>query len=219
MKILLIGATGRTGQHILTQALQRGMSVNVLTRSPHKIQLQHENLRVFEGSTTDLTDVAKAIEGCNAILSALNISYKRENNPWSKLAGPSNLLSETMDTLLAAATPEQIQCIVVCSALGVGDSWKEIPGWFRWIIKNSSIGTVYNDHDRQEQGLRSGNIAYTIVRPVGLTNSDKPEKIKESFGKGTKLKLTISRSSVATYMLDAISREDLVGKSPGIAAE
>ncbi|MEL6537429.1 MAG: NAD(P)-binding oxidoreductase, partial [Bacteroidota bacterium] len=201
------------------QSLVPGLEMNVLTRSPQKITQQHNMLRIIQGDTTDLTDVTQAIEGCEAVVSALNISYKRENNPWSKLAGPPHLLSETMDTLLAASHTASVKRVVLCSALGVGDSWLLIPGWFRFLIKNSTIGIIYKDHDRQEQLLRESSIPNTIVRPVGLTNSNKPEKIQESFGSEIKLKLTISRASVARYMLDALGREDLIGKTPGIAAE
>mgnify|MGYP000574933134 CR=1 FL=1 len=48
MKILVLGATGRTGKHITEYALTKGYQVNCLVRTPDKIAAA-SNLKVFKG--------------------------------------------------------------------------------------------------------------------------------------------------------------------------
>ena len=49
MKILLIGATGGTGQEILPRLLAAGHTVTALVRRPEAITTKHEHLVVMPG--------------------------------------------------------------------------------------------------------------------------------------------------------------------------
>ena len=53
MKLFVIGATGRTGQEIVQQALARGHQVTAFVRSPESIALKNERLSVLKGNATD----------------------------------------------------------------------------------------------------------------------------------------------------------------------
>ena len=46
MRIALIGATGLTGQEALTQALKAGHDVTAVVRSPEKITITNDKLKV-----------------------------------------------------------------------------------------------------------------------------------------------------------------------------
>ena len=59
IKILILGATGRTGKHALVVALQKGYLVNVLVRDASKIK-PASNLSVFVGNTTNKDDLMQA---------------------------------------------------------------------------------------------------------------------------------------------------------------
>jgi putative NADH-flavin reductase len=71
-KILLFGATGRLGRLIMLEALARGFEIVALVRSPEKIATKSPSLLVARGTPENKSDVAKAFEDCDAILSALN---------------------------------------------------------------------------------------------------------------------------------------------------
>lgn len=63
MKILVIGATGLTGQHIVKQALQAGHKVTALARDPAKLKLSDENLRIVKGDVPDPDSLQKQLPG------------------------------------------------------------------------------------------------------------------------------------------------------------
>jgi len=210
MKLLILGATGRTGKWIVQVSLQKGYEVVCLVRYPEKLS-PTEKLTILKGNPINQEDLEKAMQGCDAVLSALNIS-RTSDFPWAKLRTPKTYLSDVMSNIISVAKKHTIKRIVVCSAWGVLETRSHIPFWFRWIIDNSNIGVAYKDHERQEQLLEASDLKWTIVRPVGLINSKKVQTIKESVDNVPKPLLTIGRLSVATFMIDSLHNTKLIGK-------
>ncbi|WP_027077274.1 NAD(P)-dependent oxidoreductase [Maribacter antarcticus] len=205
MKLLLLGATGRTGKHVLNYALEKGYHVSCLARKPERLPTHH-NLSVFEGNPTNSVDLQKAMEGCKAVVSVLNIS-RISDFPWANLRTPKTFLSDSMANLIALAEKNTINKFVLCSAWGVRETRNDIPFWFRWTIKYSNIKYAYLDHEKQEELLRKSNINHTIVRPVGLTNFNKKIDILESKNNEPKPQLFISRKAVATFLVGCLDSE------------
>lgn len=208
-KVLLLGATGRLGREILNEIIKRGYAVNVLIRDAGKIEHVYSHLEIFEGDPANSQDLARALSGCAYLVSALNIS-RRSDFPWAKLRSPGTFLSDTLGKVLAMADQYSLKHIVICSAWGVGDSRKEIPRWFAWMIENSNIGTAYLDHQRQEELLKDSGWPYTIIRPVGLTNGAGKGEILWTQGGEPKPKLTIDRKAVAKTMVYALGKKELM---------
>jgi uncharacterized protein YbjT (DUF2867 family) len=216
MKILLLGATGRTGKLLLQQALANGYEVNVLLRDESKLNITHPNLQIFEGLPTDKAALDKAMQGCEAILSALNIS-RTSDFPWAKLRTPANFLSETAKCVIELAAKHNISRVIVTSAWGTSDTRNDIPWWFKWVIDNSNVGVAYRDHERQEDFFAASVLNYTILRPVGLTNSAKSKKVIASLNNKPKPRLTISRSDVAGFMIKVLQQGLFIRQMPVIS--
>ncbi len=217
MKILLLGATGRTGKLVLKKAIEDGFEVSCLARNSNRIEKQ-KGLTVFEGNPNNKADLENAIIDCDAVISVLNIS-RNSDFPWARLRTPKNYLSVVMNVLIPIAEERKLKRIVVCSAWGVAETKKDIPKWFKWFIDNSNIGIAYQDHERQENIISESKLNWTIVRPVGLTNSQNNQVIKESWGNKSKPGLTISRRSVANYLVKSLKNDKLTGQKVTISKE
>jgi len=217
MRILLLGSSGRTGKLVLKTALENGFEVNCLVRKPERIK-ERIGLKVFGGNANNTDNLLKAIEDCEYIISVLNIS-RNSDFPWSKLKTPKRYLSDVMNKLVPIAEERHIHRVIVCSAWGVAETKKDIPKWFRWLIENSNIRTTYQDHERQEDLLKKSDLNWTIIRPTGLTNSKKEQNIRETFEKIPKPSLTISRQSVAIYIINNINDTNLIRKAVVISKE
>jgi nucleoside-diphosphate-sugar epimerase len=213
MRILLLGSTGRTGGHLLEQALQCGHTVHALVRDKSKMKLAHANLILFEGSPSDKGMLENAMKGCEAIISALNIS-RTSDFPWAKLRSPEDFLSAVMKNIIDLSPKHSIHRILFTSAWGVAETRKDIPGWFRWFIEQSNIRYPYDDHARQEDLLKQTSLHWTAVRAVGLTNSNNNKEVMVSLNNEPKPKLLISRRHVAAFMLDALEKNLYVGQMP-----
>ena len=121
-------------------------------------------------------------------------------------------MSDVVAELVVIAEEIKLKHIIICSAWGVAETEKDLPNWFRWFIRNSNIGIAYQDHERQEKIISNSNLDWTIVRPVGLINSTKKENIIESHNNAPKPGLTISRQSVATYLIDCLGNDSFYRK-------
>jgi len=71
MKIALIGATGFVGSPVLSELLGRGHQVTVLARTPSRLPAQ-TGLTVVQADALDAKQVAQAVAGHEAVISAYN---------------------------------------------------------------------------------------------------------------------------------------------------
>jgi putative NADH-flavin reductase len=51
VKVVIFGATGKSGVLVTKRALEEGLHVTAYVRASSKLQLQHERLTVYEGGT------------------------------------------------------------------------------------------------------------------------------------------------------------------------
>jgi uncharacterized protein YbjT (DUF2867 family) len=206
-KLLILGSTGRTGKLLLTEALARGFEVNILVRDIQKVKSTSEKLTIFEGTPANKEDLSKALHGCTHVLSALNIS-RNTDFPWSGLRTPKDFLEKTIQNLIDLSKTNPLKNVMVISAWGVAETKKDIPFWFRWMIDFSNIKYGYLGHEQQEKLLQISDVNYTIIRPVGLTNFEKPKPIIITKNNYPKPNFLISRKNVAGFMLDVLEKEE-----------
>ena len=95
MRLFVLGATGRTGAHILDLALARGHQVTAFVRSPQKITRRDKALTVVAGDPLRAEEVARALSGHDAVLSVLA-------PPGREGLRPSTLMAESAASTVAA---------------------------------------------------------------------------------------------------------------------
>ncbi len=59
LNILVYGATGKVGSHVVDEALRRGHHVTAVSRDPSRIKLQHPNLTTVQGDLLDSASIAE----------------------------------------------------------------------------------------------------------------------------------------------------------------
>lgn len=74
MQIALIGATGHVGHYFLEEALRRGHSVTALLRDPAKLTAR-PGVTAVKADVYDAVQVAKAVAGHDAVISAFNAGW------------------------------------------------------------------------------------------------------------------------------------------------
>lgn len=206
MKILILGATGRTGKLILEKALANGFEVNILVRYPEKITLKSEKLTIFEGLSTNIEALKEAIKDCKSVISALNIS-RTTDFPWSALRTPKDFLTKTIQNIIDLSKNQELEKIIVISAWGVAETKKDIPFWFRFLIEISNIKFGYLGHEQSELLLQKSNLNWTSVRPTGLTNFKKIKPIIITQNNSPQPNLTISRNNTANFIIKILEQK------------
>jgi len=95
MKIALIGASGFVGSAILKEALDRGHAVTAIVRNPENITLQHDHLNIIKADILDTDQVAKAVAGTDAVISAYNPGWSNPDIYEEFLKGSKSIQAGT----------------------------------------------------------------------------------------------------------------------------
>src|SRR5712692_8438347 len=69
MKLVVLGATGGTGQEIVRQAIEHGHSVTAFVRSPERLNPFRDRITVKQGNLLDAAELGPVIKGHDAVLS------------------------------------------------------------------------------------------------------------------------------------------------------
>lgn len=197
MKLLLLGATGRTGSELLTQACAQGHEVTALVRDPDKLRSQSRRLRVLVGSATDAAAIANAVQGQDAVLCALG--------PTSALQlMRCNLMRSAVPLLLRAMEPAGVRRLVLLSALGAGESARYAPMPLRLMFR-TALRQVGTDKADAEMTIRASSLDWTLVYPPSLTTGP----AIGGYRHGEELRLTgmpkLSRADLAAFMLSQLA--------------
>lgn len=214
-RLLLYGATGRTGGLILDYALAQGYAVTALVRNPAKLTQHSPHLTVVTGSPTNLSDVRRAMTGCEAVISALSALPEADSFSIKKLA-PPHTLATTMRHSIAVMRELGIKRIVTLSSIGAGDSWPYAPWYMRLMIRLTNFKLVFADHTQQEALLRQSTLDWVIARPVALNDRQSAGQLVVEY-KRTPSPFAISRQRLAHFMLDSLRSDTYVHQAPLLA--
>ena len=211
-RILLYGATGRTGGLILDYALQQGYAVTALVRNPDKLTVKSDHLTVITGLPTNLADVRKAMQECDVVVSALSALSESEAFSFQKIPAP-HTLETTMRNTVTIMGERGIKRVVTLSSIGVDDSWPYAPWYMRLMIKLTNFKISFADHAGQEGVLKKSKLDWTIARPVSLNDNAQLRQLVMTYN-ATPAPFKMSRRQLAKFMVDCLEREDLVRKAP-----
>ena len=68
LDIVVYGATGEVGSHIVREALDRGHRVTAVSRNPAQMQTQHHNLTVVKGDLLDSASITETVTGQDVVI-------------------------------------------------------------------------------------------------------------------------------------------------------
>ena len=200
MKLFVIGATGRTGQKIVHQALARSHHVTALVRSPEGITLKNERLTVLKGNAMDENELFDAMQNHNAVVSTLG---PRE------VFKPSSMLHDSALATTRAMNRSGVKRLVILSAAA------HFPG-----IPNRIASFIMRNHMRDslkmEEIVQGSGLDWTIARPPRLTQGNYIT-YRSREGAAPKMGFSLARKAVAAFMLDAIEQKKHFHKIVGIA--
>jgi uncharacterized protein YbjT (DUF2867 family) len=211
-RILLFGATGRTGELILAYALEKGYPVTALVRNPSRLIVQSKDLSIVEGSPTNPEDVKKSMANCDIVISALSPVDKGAVFTFKKLVVP-NILETSIQNTIESMMKLDKKRIITISSIGAGDSYRYTPWYVKLLIKFTNFKVIFAGHNSQEALLMNSGLDWTITRPAGLTDDTGLNQLVISFDKMPS-PFKISRKLLARYIVDCIDDKTSIKKAP-----
>lgn len=202
-KLLILGATGGTGQQLVAQALDAGHQVTAFVRRPDKMAKHHERLRVVAGDVASGgPPLDHAMQGQHAVLSALGRgrSFKAER-----------LIERSVPAIVAAMQAHKVRRLIFTSAIGVGETAAQSPFMMR-VFARLMLREIYADKLAGEMAIRRSGLEWTIVHPTMLTDGP----LTRRYRSGEKLTLTgmpkVSRADVAHFMISQLDDRTYINK-------
>lgn len=212
--LLVLGGSGRTGIHVLRQAVDRGHRVRALVRNPDTVDAP-VGVELVAGTPAEIEDIRRAAEGADAVVSALNNS-RASDNPWAKPVSPPTFMTDATRDTLAVMQEQSIRRIAVASTQGAGDSWNTLNPLFKALIKTSGIRHGYADHHGVDALVHASDLDWVLVRSVALTDKTPNGPLRAALAGAEKPGMSVSRAEVARFLLDNVEDDTWLRQAPVI---
>jgi putative NADH-flavin reductase len=207
MNIIIFGASGKTGHHLVRQALEQGYTVTAFVRDPAKLTAKHEQLKVVQGNVSDYSTTEQAIKGQDAVLSALGA-----NNPFKY----DQAVVDGMSNIIKAMKSTGVKKLIYLSFVGVKESRKDA-GFVISYIAPKILKPEIAGHEAREKMIRQSQLDWTIVQAPTLTNGPLKQKYRSGVDLRTKaFIITLSRADVADFMLKQLIDDRYICKTARI---
>ena len=173
-KYAILGATGQTGQNILTiLAKSPETHINVYVRSRSKLEhlfptlTQQPNIHVFEGALKDIDLLRRCIADVSVVFSAIGINANPPN--CSVAQDTARVLVEALQRVRDADAQATLPRVVFLSSLSVNNAFQH-GGLFHWFL-NKALCNSYGDLRKAETFLRQHEdwLRVVFVTPGALS--------------------------------------------------
>lgn len=207
MKLVIFGATGNVGKHLVKCAIANGHTVTAFCRDAKALsEQQAEQLTIFQGDIFHREAVEKAIKGQDAVLCTIGDGRK------GKVRGPGT------QHIISAMKKQGVQRLICQTTLGLGSSSGNLNFVWKYIMFGFFLKKAFKDHQAQEEYLFNSDIDYTIVRPSALTDGEATHAYQVGFnGEQKNLNLKITKADVADFMLKQLSDTAAIKKAISIS--
>jgi putative NADH-flavin reductase len=208
MKLVVFGASGGTGQEIIRQALDLGHEVTAFVRDPAKLATRDSKLHIVEGDALkDQPAVTSAIAGKDAIICSLGVANSLRS---------AGLIAGGLAAIVPAAEKHDVRRLILISAFGVGDSFRNAPLIPR-LMYRLLLGDIYRDKKAGEDIAKASGLDWTIIHPVMLTTGPKTGTCQS----GERLDLRgipkVARADVAHFALAQLADKTFLRKTAVIS--
>jgi len=209
MHITVFGATGGTGRHVVTQALDAGHRVTAVVRDPARLPVPpRSGLTVVTPRLDDRRAVQQALADADAVVDALGVHT----------SGPTTFRADAARVITAAMREAGVRRLVVLSAAGAhteGDSApvrflvKPVLGWF--------LRHHFADMLAMEEVVRASGLDWTIVLPPRLTDGPATGSIRRQVGSNVRGSYSMTRADLAAAVLAAVTDDTVHSASLSVA--
>ncbi|MFC7876201.1 NAD(P)-dependent oxidoreductase [Isoptericola sp. NPDC057391] len=192
MKLALIGATGRTGAHALTTALDRGHDVTVLVRDPARLpDAARDRVRVVVGEATAPDALSDLAAGADVVVSALG--------PTGREADLHTRTARALVDVMRAGGPGRF--------VGISGAGIDVPGdrkagkdkAISWLIRTLG-GDVVKDKPAEYAVWAASGLDWTLVRPPRLVDGAPTGRLEHDAHRSTR-STQITRADLGAFLI------------------
>ncbi len=206
MKIIIFGASGKTGIEVVKQALEQGNDVVAFVRNPKKITIVDNKLTIVKGDVTDGNAVTESMKEVDSVIVALGASADMQSDV---------VLATGTANIIMAMKKYGVKRIIIQSSYPMSGYEDGIVFLKQIGMGEEQIGMikpVLDDKRKQIEVVLQSGLEFVVVKPMMLTDEIKTEKYRVAENLEVKPGDKISRADVADFMLKALTNTEFVGK-------
>jgi putative NADH-flavin reductase len=206
MKVLVIGAAGKTGRAVVEQALAAGHLVTAFVLNADGY-LPDTKVRVFEGDATDRLAMDSAMLGQDAVIDTIGgkVPYKT-----------TTLEASAAATVIASMQSSGVRRLVVISVFGEGESRANTNFFERLLLSTILRGAVANKA-AMESIVDSSSVDWTIVRPPILNDDPGTGNTHVLSAETGEIAHKITRADLAGFLIAQLSSSQYLHKAVTVA--
>jgi putative NADH-flavin reductase len=206
MKITVLGATGRTGLPLVSEALRRGHEVKAFCRTPSKLGELESKVTAVQGDILDRSAVIEAVRDADAVVSGLGPVKN----------SPKEMLQNSVENVVSAMQQLNVRRLVWLTGAGVILEEDE-KAFSRTLIRGLMklvAGSVLADSEAAVEKVRQSELDWTLIRAPMLSEDEATGDLLASY-QAPKPK-PLPRADVAAFMIEEVERNQWLHKAPMI---
>ncbi|WP_410566152.1 NAD(P)-dependent oxidoreductase [Amycolatopsis sp. cmx-4-61] len=203
MTVAVLGATGATGRHVVSTALERGHRVVALVHRAGNFAPREGPDEVTWPDVTDVSALTRALPGTSVVISALGGATE----------GPTTVCTEGIRSAVTAMKAAGVARLIAVSAHGVLETHdKSLYSLAVW----GNVAERMRDKETMEPLITASGLNWTIVRPPKLSDHDAIGKYTAGTDLRIRLWSSIGRADLAAFLLDEAETPRYVHAHPRI---
>jgi putative NADH-flavin reductase len=207
IKVAVIGGTGKSGKYLVKQLISQGFHFKILQRTPENFLINSPLIEVVKGNARDYDSVRSLISGCQAIISTLG-QPKEERS----------IFSQATRNVIQSMNEFDVKRYILTTGLNVDTPFDNKSPKTKFATEWMKTNYPETTSDKQEEYniLSQSKIDWTLVRLPLIEQTDSRNEISFSLEDcpGDK----ISATDLARFLIEQLSDETFIKKSPFIAS-
>ena len=194
MRVLVIGAAGKTGRLAVERALTAGHAVTAFVHDAN--EFQGNEAKVVQGDVKDAEAIAKAVAGQDAVIDTLG-----GHTPYKD----TDLERRAANNILAAMKSNGVRRLVVVSMLGIGDSKAQTGFFYGSLMMPTFLRGATKDKEAMETEVKASDVDFVLVRPPFLSDDEPLGSVAVVEGEASTKKIT--RADLAEFLVEQLTSD------------
>lgn len=212
MNVTIFGATGGVGSKVVEELRSRGHSVTAYVRNPGKVPADWgDTVTVVTGELSDTAAVDRAVQGAEAVISALGPSMDHKTTGLPLVDGTR--------TIITAMQQHGVRRYVGIATPSVLDP-RETPTWqtrLSSFMAKTFLRRAYDELLGMSDIVMTSGLDWTIVRFLAPKNGPVKGNVRHGFYGQTDLGFNITRADIAAFVAAEIDDNRYLKAAPAIS--
>ncbi|XVV10092.1 NAD(P)-dependent oxidoreductase [Actinoplanes sp. CA-131856] len=188
-RLVVLGASGATGRHVVATALARGHKVVALVRRGGTFAPRAGLTEAVWPDVTDMPALTAALPGADVVISALGGAGK----------GPTTVCADGIRSAVTAMKAVGVDRLIAVSAHGVLES-HDASLYSRAVW--AGVADRMRDKEAMEPLITASGLNWTIVRPPKLSDHDATGRYRTGAELPIRVWSSIGRADLAAFLVD-----------------